>query len=102
VGSLEKRIGALEGRIPQPKSREDEAGEARQRIIATLNRYAACISHNEQVADEMAKLREQGIPYREALVEAKDIVVARHPNGGPELVATMKQMHEDLGRTGRE
>ena len=100
MGRLNDRISRLEGRTPQPRSTEAEA--RRRRLIDILDRYAACISQNREVADEMAKLREQGIPYREALVEAKDIVVARHPNGGPELVAAMKQVHEDLGRTGRE
>jgi hypothetical protein len=90
VGSLDGRISRLEGRIPQPKSTEAEA--RRQWFIEILDRYAACISQNQEVKDEMARLQEQGMPYSEALIKAKNIVVARHPDGGPELVAAIKQL----------
>jgi hypothetical protein len=84
---INRRLEKLEASARRMRSSAEEEPFIPKDVVDMLDRYAAIISHNREVDDELAYLlQEQGMDCRDALVEAKRNVVRAHPDGGPELL----------------
>jgi hypothetical protein len=84
---INRRLEKLEASARRTRSSAEEEPFIPKDVVDMLDRYAAIISHNREVDDELAYLlQEQGMDCRDALVEAKRNVVRAHPDGGPELL----------------
>ena len=81
MGSLEKRIEALEGRIEPPEDDASGAVQRRKQITEALNELARIFREGgDEIENRMAVLQEQAHSQQDAMTIAKDeILRAKNP-----------------------
>jgi hypothetical protein len=89
VGSLERRLETLEGRIQPPE--DPGAAERRRQIIEALDALASLLRREgAAINGRMAVLQEQDYSYQDAMTIAKDEVVRAN---SPELAKFFDQSY---------